>query len=393
MKLIMRPCTSIALTILIFTALPVYASVNLELSGGVTIQSTGNVWVQIDGNVTTTGGSYFAGEISSGSRLGITDFSGMHLNPGIDGTIVCTTGSAYGKSHGEGANFKRWYTVTNTGGGPVTTKMKIDYTGSGADDERNSLSAPFFIYRYASSWAGYGFGVSASPDTSDGVQIPTGSSDWVLSEGSRTAVKVYLQGPYSTGTHDMGTALSASIPLTSPYSEDARKVSAVPSGVTDWVLLQVRSTATGSVLASRSCFLKTNGKLVADDGTTEYAGIHINPGDYYLILKHRNHLKVMSAAAVTGLTWGTTPSSTCDFSTGTDKYYGADAKLLETGVYGMYAGDANGSGTVDASDRSATWNGRNQCGCLDADCNLSGTVDASDRSITWNNRNKSTSVP
>ncbi len=379
--------------LLAFPAALLFASVGLEVGDGVVVETSGTVYLEIDGSLTETGTGYFKGAISSGARTGMTGFAGLTLSSGMDGSVTRRTGAAYAKGHGEGTNFKRYYELNNTGGGAVTATLKAGYIGSGTNDETSGLSAPFFIYRYASGWTGYGFGVSASPDTSASVEIPLGASDWVLSEGSRVAMKVFLQGPYSTGTHLMGTAILASVPLTSPYSEDARTVAAIPPDVADWVLLQARSTFDGAILASRSCFLKSDGKLVLDDGTTEYAGIKIIPGDYFLVLKHRNHLKAMSAAAVTGLTWGTTPASVYDFSTGTDKYYLADAKLLETGVYGHYSGDANGSGTVDASDRSATWNGRNQSGYLNADCNLSGTVDASDRSITWNNRNKSTSVP
>ncbi len=83
-----------------------------------------------------------------------------------------------------------------------------------------------------------------------------------------------------------------------------------------------------------------------------------------------------------------------DFTTGSGKYYGTDGfKDLGGGVYGMIAGDTDGSGTVDANDRSAAWNDRNKTGYEPADCDLSGTVDANDRSITWNNRNQTTSVP
>jgi hypothetical protein len=379
--------------LLAFPAALLFASVGLEVGDGIKVETSSGVVVELDGNLTETGRGYFSGTITSGSRTAMTAFAGLTLSAAMDGSVTRKTGAAYAKGHGEGTNFKRYYELNNTGGGAVTATMKAGYIGSGTNDETSALSAPFFIYRYASGWTGYGFGVIASPDTSAGVEIPLGASDWVLSEGTRVAMKVFLQGPYNTGTHLMGTVILASIPMTSPYSEDARTVAGIPAGVTDWVLLQVRSTYNGTILASRSCFLKADGKLVLDDGTTEYAGIKASPGDYFLVMKHRNHLKVMSAAAVTGLTWGTTPASVYDFSLGTDKYYGADAKLLETGVYGQYSGDANGSGTVDASDRSLTWNDRNKNGYLNADCNLSGTVDASDRSITWNNRNKSTSVP
>ena len=84
-----------------------------------------------------------------------------------------------------------------------------------------------------------------------------------------------------------------------------------------------------------------------------------------------------------------------NFTDGSGKYYGTTTacKELETAVWGMIAGDADGSGTVDAIDRSDAWNDRNLTGYEDSDCGLTGTVDANDRSITWNNRNLTTGVP
>jgi hypothetical protein len=113
-------------------------------------------------------------------------------------------------------------------------------------------------------------------------------------------------------------------------------------------------------------------------------------GGYYLLLRHRNHLAVMSASTVS---LGTFAADLYNFCSGPEQYFGGGAMLLETGVYGAYAGDTNATGTVDANDRSAAWNNRNKTGYEGSDCNLSGTVDANDRSTTWNNRNKTTSVP
>ncbi|MFZ1289034.1 MAG: hypothetical protein WAR79_03030 [Melioribacteraceae bacterium] len=86
---------------------------------------------------------------------------------------------------------------------------------------------------------------------------------------------------------------------------------------------------------------------------------------------------------------------TYDFTTGSGQYYGgaAAAKEVETGVWAMIAGDADGSGVVDAADRSSTWNNRNVPGYNGSDVDLTGVTDAADRSTTWNNRNKSTQVP
>ncbi len=215
-----------------------------------------------------------------------------------------------------------------------------------------------------------------------------------LDDPAHTKIKIWLEGTYLAGgsmTTELKTA--GSVPLTSPYT-DARTVGSVPDGVTDWVSVELRTSATEVSAAQRSFFLKSDGNIVDDDGTTTDLQISgVAAGSYYLIVRHRNHLAVMSALAQT-LT--STDPSLYDFSTGLGRYYGTDAnraKQVQTGVYGMTAGDTNATGTVDANDRSAAWNDRNKTGYESSDCNLSGTVDANDRSITWNNRNQTTSVP
>jgi hypothetical protein len=207
-------------------------------------------------------------------------------------------------------------------------------------------------------------------------------------------IKTYLEGPYQAGG-SMTTALNAVeyIPTTSPFA-DVRTAVAVPPDVVDWISVELRSSESGPSVVQRSFFLKSNGFIVDTDGTTADLPVPgVTDGSYFVLVLHRNHLAVMSASA---LSLNASSAAAHDFTSGLGQYYGTDsnrAKEVETGVWGMPAGDADGSGTVDASDRSATWNERNQSDYLDADCDLSGTVDASDRSITWNNRNKSTSVP
>jgi len=208
----------------------------------------------------------------------------------------------------------------------------------------------------------------------------------------RLQAKIFLEGPYDTSTHEMSTALNDAgyIPIASPYAEDPRTVASIPANITDWVLVQLRNTPDGSAVISKSAFLRKDGRIVADDGATSEISFDIEESSYYVVIKHRNHLKVMSSAAQT---LDTESSSLYDFSTGSEQYYGSNAKLLETGAFGTYSGDTDASGTVDANDRSATWNYRNNNGYNSSDCDLSGTVDANDRSVTWNNRNVSTGMP
>jgi hypothetical protein len=80
-----------------------------------------------------------------------------------------------------------------------------------------------------------------------------------------------------------------------------------------------------------------------------------------------------------------------DFTNSLSKYYGTDAKALETGKYGMYAGDVDDSGTIDEIDSIKIW--KNKTGYSNSDIDLSGVVNAVDRSLCFNNRNKHSNVP
>lgn len=210
----------------------------------------------------------------------------------------------------------------------------------------------------------------------------------------KVRLKVWLEGAYQAGG-SMSTDIKTGglIPAVSPFS-DGRDAGAVPDGVVDWVCVELRESGIGPVSAERSFFLKSDGGVVETDGITADLTLDgVEAGFYFIVIRHRNHLAAMSAnmqnlSSASVLFY--------DFSAGLDRYYGTGAgraRELEPGVYGMTAGDANGSGTVDAADRSATWNDRNKSGYFAADCNLSGTVDAADRSIMWNNRNRSTGAP
>ncbi len=204
-------------------------------------------------------------------------------------------------------------------------------------------------------------------------------------------VKIFLEGAYDVSSHKMNLTLNSQIPTTSPYSEDPRQVNTVPVEAVDWVLLQLRTTPSGSTIISKSVFINENGKLINDDGTTEDIELNVPEGNYYVVIKHRNHLAVMSANTVA---LNSTTSTLYDFTTSESQFYGNGGTVqLENGVWGMWSGDADGSGVVDASDRNSTWNDRNKSGYENSDVDLSGVVDAADRNKTWNNRNKSSTLP
>ncbi|MCC6397289.1 MAG: hypothetical protein IT282_09735, partial [Bacteroidetes bacterium] len=209
-------------------------------------------------------------------------------------------------------------------------------------------------------------------------------------------VKVFLEGPFADDT--LSTALRAAdlVPANQPFTDapwayaGTEAVAVVPEDVVDWVMVELRTdTTSASMVGRRAAFLKSNGQVVDMDGISGVTFGAIEAGDYYIVIRHRNHLAVMSAETVPL----SSSSGLYDFTAGLDKYYGGEARDLGSSMYAMWGGDADASSDVAALDRTATWNDRNKVGYLLSDVDLSGDVAALDRTMTWNNRNKFSRVP
>ncbi len=139
--------------------------------------------------------------------------------------------------------------------------------------------------------------------------------------------KIYLEGPYDKNTNEMKTDLNTQIPLTSPYTEDPRTVSAIPDNVVDWVLVELRETPTGPPVISHSAFIYKDGRIVNDDASSGIIKLNAPENDYYVVIKHRNHLAVMSKNPVT---LSKASSTLYDFTIGENQFYGSNgAKQLE----------------------------------------------------------------
>ncbi|MBN2415731.1 C10 family peptidase [bacterium] len=195
-------------------------------------------------------------------------------------------------------------------------------------------------------------------------------------------LRLFLEGPYDADGDTMYTALQSGgyIPLTAPYSEDARTVASVPEGITDWVLVQLRSTVDGSAIDSRSAFLRNDGRIVSENGDTQLM-MDAAEGYYYLVVRHRNHLAVMSPDSIALSASG---STVYDFSEGLSRYRGGDAALLESGVYGLYSGDASGNQQVQNDDKNDFWKAQvGVSGYRAADFNLNGQVQNDDKNDFW----------
>ncbi len=132
----------------------------------------------------------------------------------------------------------------------------------------------------------------------------------------RLAPKALLEGPYNTVTMLMNDALRTTgpVPLTEPYTgsgwpavaggageSTTTAMLAVngPDAIVDWVRLELRSAADPTVVvATRHGLLQRDGDIVAHDGSPSLS-FKVGNGAYYVALRHRNHLGVMTAAPMT----------------------------------------------------------------------------------------------
>jgi hypothetical protein len=195
----------------------------------------------------------------------------------------------------------------------------------------------------------------------------------------QVALKVLLEGPYDAIGDMMITDVNeyGFLPTTSPYADD-RQVESIPNeDIVDWVFILLRRSSDMAYVDSVSALLRNDGMVVADDGITEYIYMNGTSGQsYYIEVRHRNHLAVMSATAEA---LSDVSSSVYDF-TSTGQSYGNGMKEIETGIYGMIVGDVNESGHISAADRIIVRNDGG-LGYKVSDLNLSGNVSAADRII------------
>ncbi len=148
---------------------------------------------------------------------------------------------------------------------------------------------------------------SGIPDTA-GASVP-GLSQFPSCDpdvtSSTVVTKVYLQGPYDSAGDTMRTALHGFIPRNHPYGgtpwsyTGLDSVAAIPPHVVDWILVQLRTgTDASTTVASRAVFLDRTGMVVDLDGVSPVRFTGVPAGNYYIVVKHRNHLAVMSSHPV-----------------------------------------------------------------------------------------------
>jgi hypothetical protein len=157
----------------------------------------------------------------------------------------------------------------------------------------------------------------------DGYGIGTNSafnlSLTAVNNGVLVASKAMLSGAYDMSTGLMHDSLRAKgqVPTTEPYTGGLlnRPVIAEPSGETtnalvlgvtgnnaivDWVYMELRDDVNpATIIATRRALIQRDGDIVDVDGVSPVSFPSLSFGNsYYVTVKHRNHLGIMTAAPV-----------------------------------------------------------------------------------------------
>ena len=128
------------------------------------------------------------------------------------------------------------------------------------------------------------------------------------------------------------------------------------------------------IIESKSALLQRDGDIVNTDGTSNLI-FNTFEGNYYVLVNHRNHLGILSAAPI--VFSGTT---TVDFSSNQNVIFGGVNALADMGenVYAMFSGDFDSNGQVQNSDASDVILLLGSSGYSPADMDMNGQVQNTD---------------
>ncbi|MEP0262665.1 BspA family leucine-rich repeat surface protein [Dokdonia sp.] len=172
-------------------------------------------------------------------------------------------------------------------------------------------------------------------------------------------LKVYLQGaitnPITGGENLMRDDLRTAnlIPTETPYTDDATIDMSVfdtngSDAIVDWIWVELRdATDHNIIINAQSALLQRDGDIVAIDGTSELSFTN-DSKDYYIAVKHRNHLGILTVNTVAL----SVDSTFIDLSSNTTAVTGGELALrdMNNGIFAMYAGDANTDGNILNTD-------------------------------------------
>lgn len=224
--------------------------------------------------------------------------------------------------------------------------------------------------------------------------------------GKKVAIKVLLEGPYITRADSMRCLYVDNFPkivdrFVSPYADKKECLAPFPKfdrGIVDWIYVEVwdypptgsgiGDLKKGNLVDSTSALLLSDGTVCSVKGEKYVSFNHLKDDKYYVVIKHRNHVPVMSAKMVTFTSGTVTATNMIDFTQKMENAYdnaGVTSKQpplkMVNGKCLMYAGDLNGDALINVKDAVIAKINVNKIGYDIGDVSLDARVTVADKNM------------
>ncbi len=357
---------------------------------------------------------------NSGSNGGYQDFTNISTNMDVGQSYPLTLEPGYsGTIYNE--QWKIWIDFNRNGSFADAGELVFDSGSPSAGTVTGSLSIPSNVaagptrMRVSMKYNGgadpcesFDWGevedytvvlVSSCPDADndgvcDAVDVCPGGDDNVDTnnngtpddcEAASVSLKIYLEGAYLNGMGQMHNTLNTKglVPLAhpytgAPYNVTASSAASIPAQAVDWVVVEVRTGINNTdKIDEQVALLMVDGNIRATDGISPLTFNLPVGGSYYFVVRHRNHLDVMTATAVTR-----SLNMSYDFTTAMTQAYGSKQKAMPDGKMALFTGDNTQDLVIQISDFNLWRSFPAQLNVYDlSDLNLDGVVQTTDYDI------------
>lgn len=298
-------------------------------------------------------------------------------------------------------SIERYYEIIPSTNSGLNATVNMSYFNA----ELNGLNKPALeSWHYDDpNWINY------SPDLADDnnnfVEVTVDEFGKItLGEGAlKLSPKVFLQGAYVAADGLMSDNLRSGsvIPTTEPYtalgythvgggggetiSPDLLNITG-NDAIMEWLFLELRSKSDSSVVQqTKSVLLQRDGDVVDLDGQSPVTFAGLDQDEYFVMIKHRNHLGVRSPGAMTIARIETSHDFSSSLSQAWTKSGVVNASMVDVSgngtVYALFTGDVTADQFINATDFQGTSNliSPNQFNVYEVgDLNLDGNLNATD---------------
>jgi len=322
-----------------------------------------------NGNTYTSNGTYY---YYTNNNYGCQDTAILnltltHSNNTLSFAMACNSHSWYGNIYSTSGTYYHYSTGGNGCADTATLMLTVNYASSSITNIVSGGSYTWNANNVTYSVSGVYSATLTNAANCDSILTLN-----LTIAGVTVAPKVFLNGPYVAADGLMHDSLRSQglIPSMEPYTgaplnkpNIADNIAAEhivspavlsvtgSNAIVDWVLVELRSASNPAIIvATKRALLQRDGDVVSSvDGISPLYFAMNAPGSYYVSIKHRNHLGVMSASPMSL----SMASTTVDFTTlapvyvhvATPPITNAPRKTLGT-VSLLWAGDANANKNV-----------------------------------------------